>query len=40
VVEADWIGAELATAAAARGCEVTVVEAGPAPLVSAVGATV
>jgi 3-phenylpropionate/trans-cinnamate dioxygenase ferredoxin reductase component len=40
IVGAGWIGAELATAAAARGCEVTVVEAGPAPLASAVGAPV
>ena len=30
VVGAGWIGAELATAAAAKGCQVTVVEAGPA----------
>jgi NADPH-dependent 2,4-dienoyl-CoA reductase/sulfur reductase-like enzyme len=37
IVGAGWIGAELATAAAARGCRVTVVEAGPAPLASAVG---
>jgi 3-phenylpropionate/trans-cinnamate dioxygenase ferredoxin reductase component len=40
IVGAGWIGAELATAAAGHGCEVTVVEAGPAPLVSAVGAPV
>src|SRR6516164_1402499 len=40
IVGAGWIGAELATAAAARGGEVTVVEAGPAPLASAVGAPV
>jgi len=40
VVGAGWIGAELATAAAARGCRVTVVEAGPAPLAAAVGAEV
>src|SRR5262249_61012832 len=32
VVGAGWIGAELATSAASRGCEVTVVEAAPAPL--------
>jgi 3-phenylpropionate/trans-cinnamate dioxygenase ferredoxin reductase component len=37
IVGAGWIGAELATAAAARGCQVTVAEAGPAPLASAVG---
>ncbi len=40
IVGAGWIGAELATAAAARGAQVTVVEAGPAPLASAVGASV
>jgi len=40
IVGAGWIGAELATAAAGYGCEVTVVEAGPAPLAAAVGATV
>jgi NADPH-dependent 2,4-dienoyl-CoA reductase/sulfur reductase-like enzyme len=38
VVGAGWIGAELATAAAARGCQVTVLEAGPAPLAAAIGA--
>jgi NADPH-dependent 2,4-dienoyl-CoA reductase/sulfur reductase-like enzyme len=32
IVGAGWIGAELATAAAAAGAEVTVVEAGPTPL--------
>jgi 3-phenylpropionate/trans-cinnamate dioxygenase ferredoxin reductase subunit len=40
IVGAGWIGAELATAAAARGSRVTVLEAGPAPLASAVGAPV
>jgi 3-phenylpropionate/trans-cinnamate dioxygenase ferredoxin reductase component len=40
IVGAGWIGAELATAAAWHGCAVTVVEAGPAPLASAVGAPV
>jgi 3-phenylpropionate/trans-cinnamate dioxygenase ferredoxin reductase subunit len=40
IVGAGWIGAELATGAAARGCQVTVVEAGPAPLAGAVGAEV
>ena len=40
VVGAGWIGAELATAAAARGCLVTVVEAGQAPLAAAIGAKV
>ncbi len=38
IIGAGWIGAELATAAAAAGCQVTVVEAGPAPLASALGA--
>lgn len=32
VIGAGWIGAEVATAAAARGSRVTVVDAGPAPL--------
>lgn len=40
IVGAGWIGAELATAAAARGCQVTVVEAAAAPLAGAVGAEV
>ncbi len=40
VVGAGWIGAELATAAARRGCQVTVVEAAPAPLAAALGAQV
>jgi 3-phenylpropionate/trans-cinnamate dioxygenase ferredoxin reductase component len=40
VVGAGWIGAELATTAAARGCRVTVVEAAPAPLASALGTEV
>ena len=38
IVGAGWIGAELATVAAARGCQVTLIEAGPAPLASALGA--
>ncbi|HET6187761.1 MAG TPA: FAD-dependent oxidoreductase [Trebonia sp.] len=38
IVGAGWIGAELSTAAAAAGCQVTVVEAGPAPLAAALGA--
>jgi 3-phenylpropionate/trans-cinnamate dioxygenase ferredoxin reductase subunit len=38
VVGAGWIGAELATSAARRGCEVTVVEAAPAPVAGALGA--
>ncbi|MQA86898.1 MAG: NAD(P)/FAD-dependent oxidoreductase [Streptosporangiales bacterium] len=37
IVGAGWIGAEAATAAAAAGCAVTVVEAAPAPLATAVG---
>jgi 3-phenylpropionate/trans-cinnamate dioxygenase ferredoxin reductase component len=37
IVGAGWIGAELATAAAAAGCVVTVVEAGAAPLAAALG---
>jgi 3-phenylpropionate/trans-cinnamate dioxygenase ferredoxin reductase component len=40
IVGAGWIGAELATAAVARGCQVTVVEAGSAPLAAALGADV
>ncbi len=40
VVGAGWIGAELATSAAARGCHVTVVEAAAFPLAGAVGAEV
>ncbi len=40
IVGAGWIGAELATAAAGHGCEVTVVEAGPAPVAAALGAEV
>jgi 3-phenylpropionate/trans-cinnamate dioxygenase ferredoxin reductase subunit len=40
VAGAGWIGAELATAAARRGCEVTVVEAAEAPLAAAVGAEI
>jgi 3-phenylpropionate/trans-cinnamate dioxygenase ferredoxin reductase subunit len=36
IVGAGWIGAELATAAATRGCEVTVVEAAAAPLAAAI----
>ena len=40
VVGAGWIGAEVAGVAAAHGLEVTVVEAGPAPLAVALGAPV
>ena len=36
IVGAGWIGAELATAAAGYGCQVTVVEAGQAPLAAAI----
>ncbi|POM24110.1 Rhodocoxin reductase [Actinomadura rubteroloni] len=38
IVGAGWIGAEVATAAAKKGCRVTVAEAGEAPLVQALGA--
>ncbi len=37
LVGASWIGAEVATAAAAAGCAVTVLEAGPSPLAVALG---
>ena len=37
IVGAGWIGAELATAAAARGCAVTVVEAAAVPAAAALG---
>jgi len=40
IAGAGWIGAELATAAVARGCQVTVVEAAAAPLAGAVGAEI
>jgi 3-phenylpropionate/trans-cinnamate dioxygenase ferredoxin reductase component len=40
VVGAGWIGAELATSAAARGCQVTVVEAAASPLAGAIGGDV
>ncbi|HEU4491919.1 MAG TPA: FAD-dependent oxidoreductase [Jiangellales bacterium] len=40
VVGAGWIGAEVATAAARRGCEVTVLEAAPTPLSAALPAEV
>ena len=40
IVGAGWIGAELATAAAQLGCQVTVVEAGLTPVAAAVGAQV
>jgi len=38
IVGAGWIGAELATAAAAARCRVTVIEAAAAPLSAALGA--
>jgi len=37
VIGASWIGAEVATAALVRGCRVTCLEAGPAPLAQALG---
>jgi 3-phenylpropionate/trans-cinnamate dioxygenase ferredoxin reductase component len=37
VVGAGWVGAEVATAAAAAGCRTTVVEAGPTPLPALAG---
>ncbi|MGH3399934.1 MAG: NAD(P)/FAD-dependent oxidoreductase, partial [Streptosporangiaceae bacterium] len=40
IVGAGWIGAELATAAAQLGCQVTVLEAGQAPVAAAVGAEI
>ncbi|MDN3358431.1 FAD-dependent oxidoreductase [Actinomadura sp. DC4] len=40
IVGAGWIGAEVATAAAAAGCLVTVVEAADAPLAGAIGTEV
>ncbi|MCB2176271.1 MAG: FAD-dependent oxidoreductase [Actinomycetales bacterium] len=40
IVGAGWIGAEVAGVAAAAGTDVTVVEAGPAPLATALGARV
>ena len=40
IVGAGWIGAELATAAASRGCEVTVLEAADTPLAAAIGTEV
>ena len=40
VIGAGWIGAEVAGVAAAAGVEVTVVEAGPAPLAAALGPSV
>ncbi|TDD90716.1 NAD(P)/FAD-dependent oxidoreductase [Actinomadura darangshiensis] len=37
IVGAGWIGAEVATAAAKKGCRVTVVEAADTPLANAIG---
>jgi len=37
IVGAGWIGAELATVAATRGCEVTVLEAAAVPAAAALG---
>lgn len=37
LIGASWIGAEVATAALARGCHVGCVEAGPVPLAQALG---
>ena len=37
IVGAGWIGAELATAAVARGCAVTVLEAAAVPAAAALG---
>jgi 3-phenylpropionate/trans-cinnamate dioxygenase ferredoxin reductase component len=40
VIGAGWIGAELATSATRRGCQVTVLEAAAAPLAGALGTEV
>ena len=40
IVGAGWIGAELATAAVGRGCQVTVLEAADTPLAAALGTEV
>ncbi len=40
IVGAGWIGAEVATAAASRGCQVSVVEAAATPLAAALGTEV
>lgn len=40
IVGAGWIGAEVATTAAKKGCAVTVVEAADAPLAHAIGTEV
>lgn len=38
IIGASWIGAEVATVALEKGCHVTCIEAGPAPLAQALGA--
>ncbi|NKZ06220.1 NAD(P)/FAD-dependent oxidoreductase [Actinomadura latina] len=40
IVGAGWIGAEVATTAARKGCRVTVVEAADTPLANAIGSEV
>lgn len=40
IIGASWVGAEVATAAGAAGCDVTCLEAGPAPLSAALGTEV
>jgi NADPH-dependent 2,4-dienoyl-CoA reductase/sulfur reductase-like enzyme len=40
IIGAGWIGAELATAAASRGCQATVLEAADTPLAAALGTEV
>jgi 3-phenylpropionate/trans-cinnamate dioxygenase ferredoxin reductase component len=40
IIGAGWIGAELATAAVARGCDVTVLEAASTPLATAIGSEI
>jgi len=40
IVGAGWIGAEVATAAATAGCQVTVIDLDPVPLAVALGAQV
>lgn len=37
IIGASWIGAEIASAAVQRGCSVSCVEAGPAPLAQTLG---
>jgi NADPH-dependent 2,4-dienoyl-CoA reductase/sulfur reductase-like enzyme len=40
VVGASWIGAEVASSALSRGCQVTCVEAGPTPVAATLGPAV